>query len=153
MTKLTLWNEYTKRAGAHTYINGFILKGRVYACTCDESATFEAIKLDRASRGAGQSLRFKPSTSDKFEMLSNANAVIELCSAEAFKALVAESKYNKGEIFEKLVTEYFGQTWVKDNVPFTEAGDINVDGIEIQIKFEGATFCTEKQILRLRAEA
>ena len=63
------------------------------------------------------------------------------------------SKYNFGEVFEKLETERVGQTWVKDNVPFTEDGDLTVDGIAYQIKFEKATFLTEAQALRLRAEA
>lgn len=152
MKKLDFWNEYHKRNAANTYVLGFVFKSRVFAVVVSADTCGQFVKLDRASRGAGQSLRFKPNTSDKLDLFS-AGRVIELCSADVFKALVAESKYNKGEIFEKLVTEYFGQTWVKDNVPFTEAGDINIDGIEIQIKFEGATFCTEKQILRLRAEA
>ena len=73
-----------------------------------------------------------------------------LCSTEMFNTLVAESKYNKGEIVEKLVTEYFGQTWTKDNVPYTEDGDITVDGIKYQIKFEKATFINEGQMIRMR---
>ena len=59
------------------------------------------------------------------------------------------SKYNRGEVFEKLITEYFGQTWVKDNIPYTEAVDIEVDGIAYQIKFEKATFTNEKTLARL----
>lgn len=152
MKKMDFWKEYNARNAAHTYALGFVLKGRIYVVIVTAETCAEYVKLDKASRGAGQSLRFKPNTGDKFNLLT-AGKAIELCSVSVFNALVAESNYNKGEIFEKLVTEYFGQTWVKDNIPFTEAGDINVDGTEIQIKFQGATFCTEKQILRLRAEA
>ena len=72
-----------------------------------------------------------------------------LCSEKYFEELVANSKYNRGEIFEKLVTEYFGQVWVKDNIPFTEAGDIEVNGISYQIKFQKATFCNEKSLASL----
>ena len=150
--KIDFWREYNRRAGAHMYIIGFTFKGRVYATICNADLTASVVKLDRASRGAGLSLRFKPNTTDKLDLFGSAEKVFEVCSAEMFKALVAESKYNKGEIFEMLITEHFGQTWVKDNVPFTECGDINVDGIEYQIKFEGATFCTEKQLLKLGAE-
>ena len=63
------------------------------------------------------------------------------------------SKYNKGEVFEMLVTQHYGQTWVKDNVPFTEDGDLTVDGIAYQIKFEKATFINEAQMFRMSAEA
>ena len=72
-----------------------------------------------------------------------------LCSEKFFNEQVASSKYNRGEIFEKLVTEHYGQVWVKDNIPFTEQGDINVNGVEIQIKFEKATFINEAQMERM----
>ena len=72
-----------------------------------------------------------------------------LCSEKYFNELVAESKYNNGEIFEKLVTERFGQTWKKDDIPFTDAGDIEVEGVPYQIKFQKATFCNEKSIANL----
>ena len=73
-----------------------------------------------------------------------------LCSASFFDSMVADSKYNAGEIFEKMVTEYFGQVWVKDNIPFTEAGDIETDGVAYQIKYQKATFCNEKSLANLR---
>jgi hypothetical protein len=49
-------------------------------------------------------------------------------------------------VFEKLITEHYGQTWKKDSVPFTEDGDITVDGIAYQIKFVNATFASEKTL-------
>ena len=73
-----------------------------------------------------------------------------LCSAKFFNEQVANSKYNKGEIFERLVTEWYGQEWEKDNVPFTDDGDLTVDGIAYQIKYEQATFITEAQMMRMR---
>ena len=61
---------------------------------------------------------------------------------------LTETAYNKGENFERLVHEYYGQTWEKDTRPFTECGDIRVNGVEIQIKFDGATFTNEKTLAR-----
>ena len=49
------------------------------------------------------------------------------------------------------MTESYGQTWTKDNVPFTAGGDIEVDGIAYQIKYEKATFTNEKTLARLKA--
>ena len=63
--------------------------------------------------------------------------------------MVKNSKYNKGEIFEKLMTEHYGQTWVKDSVPFTKDGDLTVDGVAYQIKYESATFTNEKTLMNL----
>ena len=65
--------------------------------------------------------------------------------------MVETSKYNRGEIYEKIVTEFFGKEWEKDNVPYTEAGDLEVNGIAYQIKFEKATFVNEKGLARIMA--
>jgi len=63
--------------------------------------------------------------------------------------MVADSKYNRGEIFEKIITEKGGQAWEKDNLKFTEVPDTIIDGIGYQIKFEKATFTNEKSLASL----
>ena len=103
-------------------------------------------KIDKASRGEGYALRFCPNVQQKLVLLPSAQP---LCSAAYFNELVENCKYNRGEVFEKLVTEYYGQVWEKDNVPFTEAGDIEVNGVAYQIKFQKATFCNEKSLANL----
>ena len=138
---------YNNHAGAHTYIWGFAYDGNIWMVRTGNSALMSALKLDKASRGAGYALRFKPSKSIKVWLLSKGAEV--LCSEKYFNELLASTKYNRGEVFEKLVTEHYGQIWTKDNVPFTKCGDINVNGIEIQIKFEKATFINEAQIERM----
>ena len=142
---------YNSVSFTHNYIAVFTLDGIVYAVLTDNGIFYNGTKLDKASRGAGYALRFKPSKADKVNLLA-AGTVITLCSKEYFDQLVNASKYNKGEIAEKLVTEYFGQVWEKDNIPFTEDGDLTVDGIAYQIKFEKATFINEKQMMKMKAE-
>ena len=39
--------------------------------------------------------------------------------------------------------------WEKDNVPFTKDGDLTVDGVAYQIKYQKATFCNEKSLANL----
>lgn len=147
-----LENFYHDRSATDNYIAVYNLKGTIYATITNGTHLFaNGVKLDKASRGAGYSLRFKPNTSDKLALMIEETIV--LCSTEMFNELVSESKYNKGEIAEKLVTEYFGQEWEKDNVPFTEDGDLTVNGRAYQIKFEKATFINEAQMMRMRAEA
>ena len=143
---LHLINLYDMKAYTHFYIFGFEYKGLVYMVCTNSSLLPQILTLDKASRGAGYSLRFKPTTQQKLFLLTHAKV---LCSKEYFEELVAESKYNRGEVFEKLITEYFGQTWVKDNIPFTDAGDIEVNGVAYQIKYEKATFASEKSLARL----
>lgn len=141
-------NTYNSKAYTHRYIFGINYKGNIYMVKTTSELLAYILKLDKASRGKGYSLRFKPNNKIREMLLAEGAELI--CSAEMFKDLTAESKYNKGEVFEKLVTEWFGQTWEKDSVPFTEDGDLTVDGIAYQIKYEQATFLTEAQMLRLR---
>ena len=142
----TMINRYNELAYTHNYIFGFTYKGVVYAVKTTNEVLPYILKLDKASRGAGYSLRFKPNKNQKILLLKDAKV---LCSKKYFDEQKALSKYNKGEIFEKLITEHFNQIWCKDNIPFTKAGDIEINGTAYQIKFEGGTFCNEKSISTL----
>ena len=143
-----LINGYNTLSFTHNYIFGYEYKGNVYATSVTAEVLPYILKLDKASRGAGYALRFCPTVEQKlFLMMQNTTGVI--CSSEYFKTEVANSIYNNGEIFEKLVTEKFGQVWEKDNIPYTEAGDIEVDGVAYQIKFQKATFTNEKSLARM----
>lgn len=141
---------YNSRAFTHRYIFGFRAAGNIWFVLVSAELLPELLKLDKASRGAGFALRFKPNKAQKALLASHGAKV--LCSEKFFDELASESKYNKGEIFEKLVTELAGQVWEKDNVPFTDDGDLTVDGIAYQIKFEKATFINEKQMHKMMAE-
>ena len=141
---------YNTHAFTHNYIFGFRMAGNIWYVTVTAELLPELLKLDKASRGAGYALRFKPNKAQKVLLMSYGAKV--LCSELFFDELAENSKYNKGEIFEKLVTEMNGQTWEKDNVPFTDDGDLTVDGIAYQIKFEKASFINEKQMHKMMAE-
>ncbi len=141
-------DKYNTKAFTHEYIFGFTLNHIVYMVKTNAEILPYILKTDRASRGQGMSLRFCPTKAQKIRLLSE-NCVTALCSDKYFTEMWKESKYNKGEIFEKLVSEYFGIKWEKDNIPFTKGGDIEIDGIAYQIKFEKATFTNEKTLARL----
>ena len=143
---MNLIDRYNAVAFTHEYIWGFEYKGNIYMAIADRSYIAHVCKLDKASHGAGYALRFCPNVQQKLALMPKAEV---LCSKKFFEETYASSKYNKGEIFEKMVTEHFGQVWEKDNVPFTEDGDITVDGVAYQIKFQKATFCNEKSIANL----
>lgn len=143
----TMVDFYNTVSYTHQYIFGVMYKGNVYMVKADSDILAYVLMLDKAGRGNGHSLRFRPNNSIKVMLIALGAQI--LCSSEMFKQECANSKYNKGEVFEKMVTEYFGQEWHKDNVPFTDDGDITVDGIAWQIKYENATFINEKQMVRM----
>ena len=147
VVKKMLQDNYNSISFTDIYILGWILNHVVYMAICNRETVDRVTCLDRASRGAGYALRFKPNKSQKMLLMTCGAEAI--CSEKYFNEMVAESRYNRGEIFEKLVTEKFGQVWEKDNVPFTIDGDITVDGTAYQIKFEKATFTNEKSLASL----
>lgn len=151
MKNLPLFNalleKYNRLSFTHLYIFGFIFKGNVYFVETTSKILPLILTLDTASRGQGYSIRFNPTIAQKTLLLSNGAKI--LCSVEYFESIVKESKYNKGEIFEKLITEMNGQKWAKDNADFWKDGDLTVNGKSFQIKYEKATFTNEKTLARL----
>lgn len=144
---LNLANAYHANAYTNDYIFCFILDYKFYAVKMEnmDAATLVAISnVDRTSskRGGYAALRFRPTNAIKRAIVEMGNVVYK-CTAANFKAECESNKYNKGENAERLVTEHvFGETWVKDSVPFTDGADVS----HYQIKFQGATFATERQL-------
>ena len=137
-----LIDRYNALSYTHHYIFGFTAEGIVYMVVTTSEVLPFVLMIDKASRGQGYSLRFKPTKTQKTYLLSM--GATPLCSKKFIDEMVADSKYNYGEIFEKLVTEKYGQVWHKDTVKFTDDGDLTVDEISYQIKYEKATFVNEK---------
>ena len=143
---LNLIDRYNALSYTHDYIFGFSFAGNIYMAYADKDLLPAILCLDKASRGQGYALRFCPNKDIKIALMTNA---VLICSKKYFDDTLSKSKYNKGELFEKLVTEYYGQEWHKDNIPFTKAGDLKVGNISYQIKFERATFTNEKTLMKL----
>lgn len=145
----TMLDKYNRLSFTHRYILGFHYKKNIYLVETDAAILPYVLTIEKAStkNGGGYGLRFNPNNEQKVLLLSKGAQI--LCSKDFFEDTAANSKYNKGEIFEKIVTEKCGQVWKKDNLPFTAGGDLTVDGIAYQLKFEKATFVNEKTLARL----
>ena len=139
---------YNRYAFTNHYMVAFNWHNMVIVAYISGDQLANITTLDKASRGAGKSLRFKPNKAQKAYMLNECET-FALCTVDDMEKLVESTIYNKGEIVEKLITELFGQHWEKDNVAFTKDGDLTVNGIAYQIKYEKATFINEKQMARM----
>lgn len=152
----TLIDGYNAISYTHNYIFGFTYKGMIYMSFQNSEILPYIATLDTSpEKNGGKSIRFKPTVKQKLALLPEAKPV---CSEEYFNALCKEkyinakgkpTKYNRGEVFEKLMTEYFGQVWEKDKVPFTDGPDVVGNGIPYQVKFEKATFTCELWLANL----
>ena len=143
MTKRTMISNYRKYSAADAYIIGFVANKMLYFVEMAEVAP-RFLNVEVASRNQGENLRLRLKKNHKTTLMKK-NPIC-LGSAE----MLNDEKYNKGEIFEKAVTEYYGQKWEKDTIPFWVQGDINLNGKEVQIKLDSATFVNTKQIAKLK---
>ena len=149
MTRNEMIARYNALAVATAYIIGFVLDGMLYYIMSAHIAD-EFLKLDRMSskRGGWAKIRVKLTSADRKALVACGKAIM-LGSADL---LNTADKYNKGERFERVITETLtGETWMKDSVPFNVAGDITLNGEEVQIKFDGAELTNEKTLMRMCA--
>ena len=146
MDKNEMLTRYAARSAAHVYALGFTHAGCLYVVKLSLAELSRFVKLDRASskRGGFAKLRVKLTAAERAELSSTA----ELLGADTL--LTEDPAHNKGENLERVLTErWTGESWVKDSVPFWVAGDIRVDGVEVQIKLDCAELTNEKVLARL----
>ena len=143
---ITLYNELTAAEG---YIVGFILNHLLYYVRFDHLPT-EILKFDRASskRGGMAKVRVRLGADIRKALVANGQAV--LMGSETM--LMTTDKWNKGERFERIITETLtAEKWVKDHTPFNVVGDIELEGKQIQVKFDDAELTNEKTLKRIAA--
>lgn len=137
---------YLEVSAADMYQVGFVYRGSLYAVMVDELPD-NWLKHDRASskRGGWEKIRVRLGATVKRELV-NSGVAVRLGGCE----LLNIPTYNKGEAFEQLITVRAGQTWVKDNIPFWVAGDIELDGKQVQLKLDGAELTNERTMMRAK---
>ena len=146
MTMNEMAIAYSKRSAAHKYALGFVYNGHLYVVTLSFAELSRFFKLDRASskRGGFAKIRIKLTSADRAELSLTA----EDLGAEDL--LTADPAHNKGENFERVLTErWTAEQWVKDSVPFWLKGDITVNGEEVQVKLDGAELTNERTLSRI----
>lgn len=140
-------NAYNLTSYTHNYIMGYEEDGYIKMSFTNEDALNHLCSLDwtRKAYQSERKLRWKGCTKAHRKYLSQHKTIV-LCTVEEFERVYESIKYNRGEVFEKLVTEYYNQIWFKDTVCYKVAGDIIIDNVSYQIKFQGASFCCFSQI-------
>lgn len=150
MTLTEMINLYNTLTAADGYIVGFILNHLLYYVRFDGHLPTEILKFGHASskRGGMAKVRVRLGSDVRKALVASGQAV--LMGSE--NLLLTADKYNKGERFERIITETLTTTkWVKDSIPFNVAGDIELNGQQIQIKFDDAELTNEKTLKRIAA--
>lgn len=147
-----LTTEYNRLAYTHNYIFGYACKGMVYAARVMDAREIlpYIVSLDRASskNGGTYSIKYKPNMAKVAIILSHAVEVRPICTVDYMETLFANSKLNRGQIFEDMVIKAWEAKPVGGkNAKFTDCGDMmTADGIHYQVKFNKATFTDERTL-------
>jgi len=147
MTLTEMIALYATLTAAHKYILGFEYNGNLYYITLTFAELIETLKADRASskKGGLAKVRVRTNKIQRHLYVASGRAVL----IGSVDVLNTADKYNKGERFEKIITETLtGKEWQKDSIPFWQAGDIELNGEQIQIKYDDAELTNEKALHR-----
>lgn len=145
MTKGNMIRYYRKFSGADSYIIGFTYKHELYMIEVEEIMPRQMQVLHSSHRNGYQ---------PKLQLVLN-NHLKEQFIKKGAQHLGHESlligEFNKGVEFERLVAEMNGQEFRgKDNVGFWVSGDLEINGRQVQIKFQGAQIVAEKTLKKLQ---
>lgn len=137
--------DYERFTAAEGYAIGFHIGDDIYCAMLDTiPRRFTRVQKECKRAGGGYGLYINVRTKKaKNELIKKAVKVGTMADLKG--------QYNKGVMFEKLIYELNGQTFRgKDNVRFTDGGDIVINGKEIQVKYEHARICYDKTLTKLK---
>lgn len=148
MTKQTMIKNYRKFSAADAYILGFVYKHELYAAMVDEIAPrYMRVEKESSKKGGKCKLQLRLTNKSMEELIAGGADKI---GGED----MLSDKGNRGVAFEELVYVLNGQTpRAKDSVGFWVAGDITIDGREVQIKLNGAQIVVENTLENLKKKA
>lgn len=147
MTKQRMIKLYRQYSGADSYIIGFVYKHELYMIEVDEIMPRQIQVLHTSHRNGYQ---------PKLQLVLNNHLKEQFIRKGAThlgsEEMVMNKEFNKGVEFERLICEMNGIEFRgKDNVGFWAGGDVEINGKQVQVKFQGAQIVAEKTLKRLQA--
>lgn len=145
MNKETMIKNYRKFSAADSYIIGFEYKHNIYAIEIGEiPPRYMAVERESSKKGGARKLQLRLKKAYREQLIRKGATLIG-----NEEILIGE--YNKGVEFERIISEMNGQEFRgKENVGFWVEGDLEIDGRQVQIKFNGAQIVVETTLERLK---
>ena len=148
MKKENAIRYYRKFSRADAYILGFVYKHDLYCIIVDEiMPRFMRVEKSSSKKGGHEKLQFRLNNALKEQLIRKGAEKI------GTETDLLEIAGNKGVSFERMVYRMNGQEpRPKDSVRFDKGGDININGIEYQIKLDGAQIVEFKTLNKIQKE-
>jgi hypothetical protein len=148
MNKNTMIKNYRKFSAADAYILGFEHKHNIYYIMINEiPPRYMTVERESSKKGGARKLQLRLKKEYKEQLIRKGATYMG-----GEEILIGQ--YNKGVEFERLISEMNGQEFRgKENVGFWVEGDLEINGKQVQIKFNGAQIVVEKTLERLKRAA
>ena len=145
MTKQTMIKNYRKFSAADSYILGFEYKHNIYAIEIGEiPPRYMTVEHESSKKGGSAKLQLRLKKAYKEQLLRKGATLIG-------NEDILKGQYNKGVEFERIISEMNGQEFRgKEKVGIWVEGDLEIDGRQVQIKFNGAQIVVETTLKRLQ---
>lgn len=138
---------YHNTSFTQTYMVGWIEGYDILTVTMEWDEFKKLLKYDRAATSKGGMLKIRVKLDKKAKTILKSKAIV----VGKIEELTFDKKHNKGENFERIVTEKLaGCKWQKDSIPYYKAGDIILNGKPVQVKFDGAELTNQKTYENLK---
>ena len=148
MNKNTMIKNYRKFSAADAYILGFEYKHNIYYIMVNEiPPRYMTVERESSKKGGARKLQLRLKKEYKEQLIRKGATYMG-----GEEILIGQ--YNKGVEFERLISKMNGQAFRgKENVGFWVEGDLEINGKQVQIKFNGAQIVVEKTLERLKRAA
>lgn len=136
MTKKNFFRYYNRLTGADRTFIFFERKGMIYLYECKHIAPRWAYdEFESAKNGGHQKFRMHINISEKDKLI--AKGATPVMTSEEFAAIPYANKGYRCEYY--LHQAYDLGEYKPDRVRFDKAGDVEINGIQYQVKFENAS--------------
>lgn len=136
MTKSNFLRYYNKLTGADRTLVFFEKKGVVYIWNCKHVAPrWVKEAFESTSKGGAQKFRMYLSAKEKEKLIKK--GATPIMSKEAFESIPCHNQGHKCEYWLHQVCNL--GVYKSDNKRFDKCGDVCINGIEYQVKFQNAT--------------
>lgn len=147
MLQLNILEAYYNATATHNYIFGVAYNGRVTAYLVSLDLDGYTVMFNEKPTTASRQtvIKYRSTATKRAWLKAHATATLDLVSIEELKAScrVKQNRYGKtytencGECFEWLLAKRFGTSQNgKSNLKHTDGGDLVIDGVSYQVKYE-----------------
>ena len=148
MKKENAIRYYRKFSGADAYILGFVYKHDLYCITVDEiMPRFMKVEKSSSKKGGHEKLQLRLNNKHMEQLIRKGAEKI------GTEDDLLEIPKNKGVSFERMVYRMKNQEpREKDSVRLDKGGDININGVEYQVKLNGAQIVEFRTLKKIQKE-